>query len=159
MYSLISSGLSCFFHLGNALLWKKFYLRALASGYAPFRWIKYTFSASVMILILAYTSGTSAPPPTHPERKNDAATPQRHAALTRGLTLPTPLPSPPGSHAARAGVALRLHRHHHDLRPPAQGRLPPHPPPILPHLPYLPHISPRHPNSPCRLSASSPPVF
>ena len=56
--------LSCVFHLGNALLWKKFYLSALASGYAPFRWIEYTFSASVMILVLGYTSGTSAPAAT-----------------------------------------------------------------------------------------------
>ena len=54
--------LSCFAHLGNALVWKKQYLRALASGYAPFRWIEYTFSASVMILILAYTSGTNTLP-------------------------------------------------------------------------------------------------
>ena len=86
--------LSCLFHLGNALLWKKVYLHSLASGYAvrpcptptapcatahatqgapphssslvarlstpqPFRWIEYSFSASVMILILAYTSGTT----------------------------------------------------------------------------------------------------
>jgi len=54
--------LSCFFHLGNALLWRPLYLRALASGYAPFRWIEYSFSASVMILILAYTSGTTTLP-------------------------------------------------------------------------------------------------
>jgi hypothetical protein len=27
-------GLSCLFHLGNALLWRKPYLRLLASGYA-----------------------------------------------------------------------------------------------------------------------------
>jgi len=55
-------GLSCLFHLGNALLWKPLYLRALEKGYAPFRWIEYTFSASVMILILAYTSGTTTLP-------------------------------------------------------------------------------------------------
>jgi len=50
--------LSCIAHLGNCLLWKKQYLHALSRGYAPFRWIEYTFSASVMILILGYTSGT-----------------------------------------------------------------------------------------------------
>jgi len=55
-------GLSCLFHLGNALLWRKPYLRLLASGYAPFRWVEYTFSASLMILILAYTSGTTTLP-------------------------------------------------------------------------------------------------
>jgi len=55
---------ACFFflsalaHLGNALLWRKFYLAALARGYAPFRWIEYTFSASVMVLILSYVAGT-----------------------------------------------------------------------------------------------------
>jgi len=54
--------LSFFFHLGNALLWRKPYLRLLASGYAPFRWVEYTFSASVMILILAYTAGTTTLP-------------------------------------------------------------------------------------------------
>jgi len=54
--------LSCVFHLGNALLWRKPYFRALAQGYAPFRWIEYAFSASVMILILAYTSGTTTLP-------------------------------------------------------------------------------------------------
>ena len=30
-------GLSCLFHLGNALLWRAPYLRLLASGYAPSR--------------------------------------------------------------------------------------------------------------------------
>lgn len=54
--------LSFVFHLGNALLWRKPYLRLLASGYAPFRWVEYTFSASVMILILAYTAGTTTLP-------------------------------------------------------------------------------------------------
>merc|ERR1711865_1174044 len=79
-------GLSCLFHLGNATFLKKFYIRALEKGYAPFRWIEYSMSASVMILILAYTSGTTT---------------------------------------QRARLALRLHRHHHGLRPPARGHLPP----------------------------------
>ena len=55
-------GLSCLFHLGNATFLKKFYIRALEKGYAPFRWIEYSMSASVMILILAYTSGTTTQP-------------------------------------------------------------------------------------------------
>lgn len=50
--------LSSFAHLGNGLLWKKYYLAALEQAYAPFRWVEYSCSASVMILILAYTSGT-----------------------------------------------------------------------------------------------------
>jgi len=55
---------ACFFllsalaHLGNALLWRKYYVEALSHGYAPFRWLEYTFSASVMMLLLAYVSGS-----------------------------------------------------------------------------------------------------
>lgn len=50
--------LSAFAHLGNSLLWKKHYIRALQSGYAPFRWLEYCMSASVMVLILGYISGS-----------------------------------------------------------------------------------------------------
>jgi hypothetical protein len=50
--------LSAVFHLGNATLWRQTYISALKSGYAPFRWLEYCFSASVMILLLAYISGT-----------------------------------------------------------------------------------------------------
>lgn len=50
--------LSASFHLGNALVWRKQYLAALEQGYAPFRWLEYSASASVMVLILAYVSGT-----------------------------------------------------------------------------------------------------
>lgn len=50
--------LSAAFHLGNALVWRTWYLRALEKGYAPFRWLEYSASASVMVLILAYVSGT-----------------------------------------------------------------------------------------------------
>jgi len=52
------SFLSAFFHLGNCLLWRRQYVKALESGYAPFRWLEYSMSASVMILILSYISGT-----------------------------------------------------------------------------------------------------
>jgi len=50
--------LSAFAHLGNAFLWRPHYEYALERAYAPFRWIEYSGSASVMVLILAYTSGT-----------------------------------------------------------------------------------------------------
>lgn len=50
--------LSALAHLGNALLWRPHYERALEQAFAPFRWIEYSGSASVMVLILAYTSGT-----------------------------------------------------------------------------------------------------
>mmetsp|Transcript_36540 Transcript_36540/g.117821 ORF Transcript_36540/g.117821 Transcript_36540/m.117821 type:complete len:298 (-) Transcript_36540:534-1427(-) len=50
--------LSCVFHTGNVLLWRAPYQRALAGGFAPFRWAEYSLSASVMVLILSYTSGT-----------------------------------------------------------------------------------------------------
>lgn len=50
--------LSAAFHLGNALVWRKWYIRGLQRGFAPFRWLEYSISASVMILILAYVSGT-----------------------------------------------------------------------------------------------------
>lgn len=50
--------LSAFFHLGNAVIWRSYYEQALQQAYAPFRWIEYSGSASVMILILAYTAGT-----------------------------------------------------------------------------------------------------
>jgi len=50
--------LSAGFHLGNVLVWRKYYLLGLEQGYAPFRWAEYSVSASVMILILSYTAGT-----------------------------------------------------------------------------------------------------
>jgi hypothetical protein len=49
---------SAFAHFGAAFLWKKQYLAGLASAYAPFRWIEYSVSATVMILILGYIAGT-----------------------------------------------------------------------------------------------------
>lgn len=49
--------LSSLAHFGNAVLWRKYYERALENAYAPFRWIEYSFSASVMVLILAYIPG------------------------------------------------------------------------------------------------------
>lgn len=50
--------LSALAHFGNSVLWKRQYIQALESGYAPFRWLEYSMSASVMVLILAYISGS-----------------------------------------------------------------------------------------------------
>ena len=50
--------LSAMAHLGNAAVWRKQYVQALTHGYAPFRWLEYTFSASVMMLLLSYVSGS-----------------------------------------------------------------------------------------------------
>jgi len=50
--------LSAFFHLGNAILWYPWYISELEALRSPFRWIEYFFSASTMVLILAYLSGT-----------------------------------------------------------------------------------------------------
>jgi len=52
------SWLSALFHLGNAFIWRQYYMAALEQAYAPFRWLEYSVSASVMILILGYISGT-----------------------------------------------------------------------------------------------------
>lgn len=52
------SWLSAIFHCGNAFIWRKYYVKALEQAYSPFRWIEYSVSASVMILILSYVSGT-----------------------------------------------------------------------------------------------------
>ena len=49
--------LSAFFHFGNANLWNKHYISYLEIQQSPFRWIEYTFSASVMILIVGYGAG------------------------------------------------------------------------------------------------------
>lgn len=50
--------LSALFHLGNGVLWRKRYERCLEQAYAPFRWVEYSFSASVMVLLLAYIAGS-----------------------------------------------------------------------------------------------------
>ena len=49
--------LSAFAHLGNGFLWTDFYFRYLNKGQSPTRWIEYFFSAPVMMLSIAYTSG------------------------------------------------------------------------------------------------------
>lgn len=52
------SWLSAVFHFGNAFCWRKYYIQGLEQAFAPFRWLEYSVSASVMIVILAYIAGT-----------------------------------------------------------------------------------------------------
>ena len=49
--------LSAFFHLLNATCLRSFYLRELAQCRTPTRYVEYTFSASVMQVLIAYTLG------------------------------------------------------------------------------------------------------
>lgn len=48
---------SAFFHAGNVLLWKAYYLNELAACRTPTRWIEYTISAPIMQVAIAYTLG------------------------------------------------------------------------------------------------------
>jgi len=45
------------FHTGNAVIWKNMYIRLLKQCYCPSRWIEYSMSASVMIMMIAYATG------------------------------------------------------------------------------------------------------
>lgn len=49
--------LSAFFHFGNANLWWRYYISYMEIQQSPFRWMEYTLSASVMILIVSYGAG------------------------------------------------------------------------------------------------------
>ena len=49
--------LSAFFHLLNCTVLRSYYLRNLELCYTPTRWIEYFFSATVMIVIIAYSLG------------------------------------------------------------------------------------------------------
>ena len=49
--------LSAVFHFGNAWLWNRYSLSRLEDKHAPTRWMEYFFSASVMILCVAYPAG------------------------------------------------------------------------------------------------------
>ena len=49
--------LSSTFHLLNCTLLRSFYLDCLSQCYTPTRWIEYFLSASVMIVVIAYTLG------------------------------------------------------------------------------------------------------
>tara|TARA_B110001452_G_C15176387_1_gene408742 strand:+ start:80 stop:1075 length:996 start_codon:yes stop_codon:yes gene_type:complete len=49
--------LSATFHLLNATVLRTFYLTNLEQCYSPTRWIEYTLSAPIMILLISYTLG------------------------------------------------------------------------------------------------------
>lgn len=49
--------LSALFHFLNATVLRSYYLRNLELCYSPTRWIEYTLSAPVMILLISYTLG------------------------------------------------------------------------------------------------------
>lgn len=49
--------LSAFFHLMNATVLRAFYLRELEECRTPTRWVEYTLSAPVMIVLVAYSLG------------------------------------------------------------------------------------------------------
>lgn len=49
--------LSATFHLLNATALRSFYLNSLERCYSPTRWIEYTLSAPVMIVLISYTLG------------------------------------------------------------------------------------------------------
>jgi hypothetical protein len=49
--------LSATFHLLNATLIRSFYLSNLEQCYSPTRWLEYTLSAPIMIVLIAYTLG------------------------------------------------------------------------------------------------------
>lgn len=53
LFFLLSSG----FHLANITLWKEYYFYNLDRCYSPTRWLEYTLSAPVMILLISYTLG------------------------------------------------------------------------------------------------------
>ncbi len=44
-------------HLGNATLWRAYYLRELAECRTPSRWTEYFFSAGLMMFLIAYSLG------------------------------------------------------------------------------------------------------
>lgn len=49
--------LSALFHFMNAFVVRDFYLRELSHCRTPTRWIEYTFSAPVMFILIAYSTG------------------------------------------------------------------------------------------------------
>ena len=51
--------ISSAFHLGNAVVWKSWYLEGIKQCRCPSRWIEYTFSASLMSVLIAYGAGTN----------------------------------------------------------------------------------------------------
>ena len=61
LYLTVATGmfflLSAFFHAGNATLWRRAYLAGVRWCFTPSRWIEYTFSAGLMAVLIAYSSG------------------------------------------------------------------------------------------------------
>ena len=49
--------ISATFHFGNAIVWREHYIQWIADKKSPTRWMEYYFSASVMILLIGYTTG------------------------------------------------------------------------------------------------------
>ena len=53
------SALSAGFHLGNAQLWRKWYLSNIADARCPARWVEYALSAPLQAVCIAYLTGTT----------------------------------------------------------------------------------------------------
>merc|ERR1711977_340124 len=49
--------LSALFHFGNCVLWRPWYIQGILDCRCPSRWIEYTFSASLMSVLIAYGAG------------------------------------------------------------------------------------------------------
>ena len=52
------SALSAFFHLGNAQLWRDWYLKGILQCRCPSRWIEYSLSAPLQAIAIAYFTGS-----------------------------------------------------------------------------------------------------
>ena len=50
---------SAFFHTGNSAFWRRLYLDGIADCRCPSRWVEYSFSASLMSVLIGYASGTN----------------------------------------------------------------------------------------------------
>jgi len=49
--------ISAIFHFANAVVWRKWYLDGIDDCRCPSRWIEYSFSASLMSVLIAYGAG------------------------------------------------------------------------------------------------------
>jgi len=54
---LVCETITALFHLGNACLWRKRYLFCVASKVNPFRWVEYAITASIMAVVISFSSG------------------------------------------------------------------------------------------------------
>lgn len=57
--AVLFSLLSCFFHFGNAFLWRRVYYGFLEQARNPVRWLEYGLSAPCMFICLAWPAGMS----------------------------------------------------------------------------------------------------